>query len=168
LAKREELNKSKGIASSSNQKCEVYRTFNIIFIGLEPQPPETPPPETAPPETPPPGTAPPETAPPETAPPETPPPQETTPEPIPPGPTRSCFTCAGEECRDPYSGRDEHEIYCRPGVNHCLKVKFDNGEFLHKRHLNIYIWQSQTFSQNIQGVSRLQGITAGGDFLGLL
>jgi hypothetical protein len=37
-----------------------------------------------------------------------------------------------------------------PGWDHCLKVNFDNGEWFHNRHLNIYIWQSQTFSQNIQ------------------
>jgi hypothetical protein len=35
VAKSEEDNKRKGIASSSNQKCEFYKTFNIKIIGLE-------------------------------------------------------------------------------------------------------------------------------------
>ena len=32
--KREEADKNKGIASSSNQNCKVYKTFNIIIIVL--------------------------------------------------------------------------------------------------------------------------------------
>jgi len=33
--KLEEVDKNKGIASSSNQNCKVYRTFNIIIFVLE-------------------------------------------------------------------------------------------------------------------------------------
>ena len=34
MEEHEEDSKNKGIAISSNQKCKVYRTFNIIIIAL--------------------------------------------------------------------------------------------------------------------------------------
>jgi hypothetical protein len=36
--KREEADKNKGIASISNQKCKVYKTFNVIIIVLRHEP----------------------------------------------------------------------------------------------------------------------------------
>jgi hypothetical protein len=38
VGKCEEAVKNKGIASSSNQKCKVYKTFNIIIVVLQNEP----------------------------------------------------------------------------------------------------------------------------------
>jgi hypothetical protein len=38
MEKCEEAGKNKGIASSINQKCKVYKTFNIIIVVLRHEP----------------------------------------------------------------------------------------------------------------------------------
>jgi hypothetical protein len=63
---------------------------------------------------------------------------------------RRCYMCTGPDCRDPYPGRPEHERNCEPWYDHCVKVAVFTGKWLHNRHLNIYIRQSQNFSKYIK------------------
>jgi hypothetical protein len=65
------------------------------------------------------------------------------------GSARRCYICWGEACRDPYTGNSDHEFDCWPEWDHCLKVTFFNGKWLHSRHLNIYKRQSHKISQNM-------------------
>jgi len=107
VEKLEEAGKNKGIARINDQKCKVYKTFNIIIIVLEN------------------GTK------------------------SDPRSAIRCYQCWGDVCRDPFTGRPEHEVNCRQGLDFCAKIAIFNGKWLHNRHLNIYITQSHKISQNM-------------------
>jgi hypothetical protein len=66
-----------------------------------------------------------------------------------PGSALRCFSCVGDDCRDPYTPIPSHEVNCPSIHPFCEKVDIDNGKWLHNRNFNIYIRQSQKFSQNI-------------------
>ena len=62
-----------------------------------------------------------------------------------PGSTRRCYNCRGDDCSDAYPGNITHIVTCPPWWNFCVRTDFNNGMWLHKQQLNIYIRQSQKF-----------------------
>jgi hypothetical protein len=79
--------KLKGTASSSNQRCKGYITFNVIIVVLRHEPNFFP------------------------------------------VSAIRCYSCFGNNCKDPYEGSKAHERDCE--LSYCWKASIQKGKWLH-------------------------------------